>query len=208
VHRTACLPPDDVTTISGIPCTTVARTLVDLAELLRSPEIERALERAEASGRLDFGAVDDAIGRHRKRAGAARLRRILERHDATMHLARSELERRFLQLCIRFGLPAPAINVPISLPDGRTAIVDALWREEQLAVETDGRETHATRLAFERDRHRDAQLMLAGWRVVRFTWRQVTEDPAAVAATVRSLLRHSPFSPAGTHGVPRRPSSG
>jgi very-short-patch-repair endonuclease len=69
------------------------------------------------------------------------------------------------------------------------AIVDALWRRERLVVETDGRTVHARQAAFERDRHRDAQLLLAGFKVVRFTWRQVTKEARQVAATVRSLLQ-------------------
>ena len=66
--------------------------------------------------------------------------------------------------------------------------VDFLWRQQRLIVETDGRDVHSTRQAFERDRKRDQRLMLAGWRVVRFTWRQITREPERVAATLRALL--------------------
>ena len=66
--------------------------------------------------------------------------------------------------------------------------VDLLWRQQRLIVETDGRDVHTTRQAFERDRERDQRLMLAGWRVVRFTWRQLTREPERVAATLRALL--------------------
>jgi very-short-patch-repair endonuclease len=65
---------------------------------------------------------------------------------------------------------------------------DFLWRANGLVIETDGRATHATREAFESDRRRDQRLMLAGFRVVRFTWRQVTGQPATVAETIGGLL--------------------
>ena len=67
--------------------------------------------------------------------------------------------------------------------------VDFLWRAERLVVEVDGWESHRTRSAFEEDRARDARLMTLGHQVLRFTWRQIDSDPAAVAATIRGLLR-------------------
>ena len=120
---------------------------------------------------------------------AAALRRALESYAPTERGTPSEVERRFIRLCRRFGGPLPSINVPLPLPDGGVAIVDAVWRRERLVVELDGPRTHGTRAAFERDRRRDAQLMLSGYGVVRFTWRQVTEAPTAIGATVQRLLR-------------------
>ena len=67
-------------------------------------------------------------------------------------------------------------------------IVDFLWRDRRLIVETDGRATHGTPLAFERDRARDGTLVLAGYRVVRFTYRQIVYEPEKVARTVLALL--------------------
>ena len=89
----------------------------------------------------------------------------------------------FLALCDTHGIPAPAVN---TLVDGHE--VDFFWRARRLVVETDGHEDHGTRAAFERDRAKDARLTLAGYRVVRFTHRQVTREPADVAATVLALL--------------------
>jgi very-short-patch-repair endonuclease len=96
---------------------------------------------------------------------------------------RSELEARFLALIRRHRFPRPAVNVRVE-----GVVVDFLWRVERLIAELDGWETHRTRSAFEQDRARDNQLRTRGFEVVRFTWRQVTDDPNGVAATVRSLL--------------------
>ncbi len=100
---------------------------------------------------------------------------------------RNDLEEAFLAICDRAGLPRPQVNVWIALePTGYEA--DFLWRAERLIVETDGRDVHTTRRAFEDDRRRDQRLMLAGYSVVRFTWRQVFEEPDRVEATVGALL--------------------
>jgi very-short-patch-repair endonuclease len=96
---------------------------------------------------------------------------------------RSELEARFLALLRRHRLPRPEVNVRVE-----GFVVDFLWRVERLIAELDGWETHRTRSAFEQDRARDNQLRRGGFEVVRFTWRQVSDDPSRVAATVRSLL--------------------
>ena len=99
--------------------------------------------------------------------------------DAT----RSELEHLFLRLCRRHSLPTPEVNAGA----GRF-IVDFLWRDRRLVVETDGYRFHRGRLAFEQDRERDVELKLRGYEVVRFTHRQVVEQGPRVARTVRALL--------------------
>ena len=97
---------------------------------------------------------------------------------------RTELEDRMLALCRRHRLPQPEVNVRVSRYE-----VDFLWRDKRLIVEVDGWGAHRTRSAFEEDRARDARLALLGYEVVRFTWRQRTRDQAAVAKTIRELLR-------------------
>ena len=97
---------------------------------------------------------------------------------------RSELERRFLDLVRSASLPSPVTN---GLVDGYE--VDFHWPDARLIVETDGRETHATPLAFERDRERDLELTLAGWRVIRITWRQLRDAPERIVALLRAHLR-------------------
>lgn len=96
---------------------------------------------------------------------------------------RSPLERRFLRLCRRHRIPAPRVNVRVG-----PFIIDFLWAESKLIVEVDGYEFHRDRAVFEADRARDAQLALRGYRVVRFTYRQVSREPGRVAATLRRLL--------------------
>lgn len=99
----------------------------------------------------------------------------------------SELEERFLALCRSASLPQPAVNAWLTTEHG-AAKADFLWREHMLVVETDGHAFHRGREAFERDRRRDQALAMSGFETLRFTWRQVTEEPQRVAATVGALL--------------------
>jgi very-short-patch-repair endonuclease len=177
----------DKATIRGIPCTTVAPTLLDLADVVDRRDVERACEQAETLRLLDLGALQDVLARADGRRGAPILRGILADFDPTATLTRTELEKRFLALCRGAGIPAPRVNAWVPLK-GDGFEVDFSWPDQRLIVEVDGYRTHGTRAAFERDRGRDRLLTLAGWRVIRFTWRHLVREPDEVADTVRRLL--------------------
>ncbi|MFP5364258.1 MAG: type IV toxin-antitoxin system AbiEi family antitoxin domain-containing protein [Thermoleophilia bacterium] len=182
VHRCGRLEPGEITIHDGIPVTTVARTLLDGAAMLRAAGLARAVERCEILRLFDLTLVEQAIGRHPYHPGAASLASALELyrdHEPT----RSELEAMLLALSDRHGLPRPLVNRAVEGCE-----VDFLWPGHRLIVETDGRGTHLTRAAFERDRARDAMLTVAGYRVVRFTHRQILDEPRSVARTLRALL--------------------
>jgi very-short-patch-repair endonuclease len=172
VHRGR---PKERATIDGLPATSPTGTLLDLATVLTEHRLERVCHRAEQL-RLPIGSVE---GR-----GAKRLRRVLERMAGEEpQITRSELEDRFLALVDSANVPAPRTNARVL---GYEA--DFLWPDKRLIVETDGAATHLTPAAFERDRARDRKLTLAGYRVVRFTWRQVVHEPHGVAAELRGLI--------------------
>ena len=185
-HITATLTGADVTIHDGIPCTTVARTLLDLSEVVDRRGLERAIDRAEMLRRFDLRAVEDVLARAGGRRGVGVLRSVLGSWS-DHGLTETEIEERFFRACDAARLPRPLANAWLRLED-REIKADFLWPAERLVVETDGRATHSTHAAFEEDRRRDQSLVLAGYRVVRFTWRQVTDEPALVAATVRALL--------------------
>ena len=187
VHTSLTLDPADITTINGIPCTTVARTLVDLGDVVSRSAVERAVNQAEVLRLFDGKAVHEALARAGPRRGAGTLRAVLESYTEPA-LTRKGIEERFLALCRKSTLPSPAVNTWITLNDGVAYEADFLWRTEKLIAETDGRDVHSTRKAFEHDRLRDQRLTLAGYTVVRFTWRQLTRDPAGVAETLAALL--------------------
>lgn len=183
VHVTRSLHLSEATSEDGIPCTSPARTLVDLAAVLDRRRLRRALERAVELRILDGRAMDAALGRANGRRGTGVLRELLASLHGEPAPVKNELERLFLELVREAGLPLPVVNAHVGPYE-----VDFHWPAARLIVETDGRETHDTPHGFEEDRRRDLELSLAGWRVVRISWRQVTREPEAVVALVRSLL--------------------
>jgi putative AbiEi antitoxin of type IV toxin-antitoxin system/uncharacterized protein DUF559 len=184
IHRSVTLTADDVTTVDGIPCTTVARTLVDLGDVLDRRAVERAVEQAEVLRLFDLHEVRRAMERAGPRRGTGLLSSVLENLNGPT-LTDSELEEAFLALCRAAALPAPEVNAWMTLSDGSPIKVDFLWRRERLAVETDGHPFHRTRQSRERDARRDVLLRLAGFEPVRFTGRQVVFEKEWVT---RSLL--------------------
>lgn len=188
VHRSRTLVPDEVTSLRGIPTTSVPRTLLDLAESDSRRVVEQALDGSEVLRVLDLATLQVVLDRHPKRPGAAVLGEVLAVHAIGTTITRSELEERFLALCRDADLPPPELNVAVTLEGGEVATVDALWRAARVVVETDGRAVHSTPERFERDRWRDAQLQRSGFAVIRLTWRRVVDEGPAVARTVGELL--------------------
>ncbi len=186
-HSAAGLTDADVTVVEGIPCTTVARTLLDLAGELDRRGLERAFDQAELLRILDVRAVATVLERAAGRHGTSRLAALLSEVREPAR-TRSAFEETFLGLCRERGLAHPLVNQAIVVGGGRSLTVDFVWPQSRLAVEADSYEFHRTRAAFERDRECDRLLTLAGWRPQRFTSRQVERQPAGVAAAVRQLL--------------------
>ncbi|HEU4658061.1 MAG TPA: type IV toxin-antitoxin system AbiEi family antitoxin domain-containing protein [Capillimicrobium sp.] len=182
VH-TGRLEPRDVVVRNALPVTTVERMLLDLAEELTVGELVEVLDRCEAARLHRPRAVADVMARARGRRGLRRLREALLVARPQDFLTRSRLERRALRLIADHGLPRPEVNTRLH---GYEA--DLLWRDAKLVVELDGRAFHGDGVAFERDRRRDANLQAAGFRVLRFTWRQVASDGAWVADRIATML--------------------
>ncbi|MET0603336.1 MAG: DUF559 domain-containing protein [Baekduia sp.] len=176
--------PVESTHIGLLPITTPARTILDLAGVLAPHHVEAALKQADLLELFDLGALRAVIATHRRHPGRKALAALLDeaaRRGLTLTL--SELEIHFRALCDAHGLPHPAVNArPLGFR------VDFLWADARLVVETDGWGSHRTRAAFEEDRARDQALAVAGYRTVRFTHRQIVDDPAGVAATLSALL--------------------
>ncbi len=194
VHRSSTLSDADVSTVEGIPTTSVARTLFDLAGVVNRRQTERAFDEADALEVLDIRAIEDQLQRNPTRRGAKVVRAVLAEHYIGATLTQSELEEAMVVLSRAVKLPPPEVNKWIDLGDGEPMIkADFLWRAERLILETDGKH-HRTRQGFESDRRRDQRAMAAGWRVIRTTWRQVKERPGELHATVAALLAQSRVS--------------
>jgi hypothetical protein len=181
------LPTDEVTTVDGIPVTTVPRTLFDLAGVIPRRQLGRAVNEAEIRCLWDALSLGDLLARHPRRPGAAAIREILAAQRIGAGVIHSELEDRFIGFLEAANLPRPATNVSLLL-DGGWIEADCVWHEQRVIAELDGHATHGTRSAYESDRARDRMLTAAGWRVVRITWRQLQVEPDALARDLGSVL--------------------
>jgi predicted transcriptional regulator of viral defense system len=182
LHRSRCLDAQDTTSHHGIPITTVARTLLDLAGTARPSELERALAQAERLQLYDHRAITDVVARGNGHRGTAILARATTREAKW---TRNEWEAAFLELIRKAGLPEPLTNDAFHAPDHGHCDPDYHWPTHRVIVETDGFETHGTRAAFRADRAKDAALTAAGYRVLRFT---KDVEPDLVVRRLRALL--------------------
>jgi very-short-patch-repair endonuclease len=160
VHRVGSLEADERQILDGIPTTTPARTVLDLAAALDRDDLEHLLAEAQGRNRSTLDQLDTLIDRYPRRRGTRRLRSLLEQGDPARTRAYSE--RRLLALIRRAGLPAPETNTILHGHE-----VDFLWRRERVVVEVDGHAWHASRPARERDALRDQELVMRGYLVLR-----------------------------------------
>jgi hypothetical protein len=185
-HRARNLVDDDHALVDGIPVTSVARMLLDLAWKLRSEQLRRALARAEELGLLDLDAVAAVIGRNRGHHGAKRLRHALETYSPPAY-TRSGFERRFVDHLVASGLPRPATGW-----NEMGHEIDVYWPEREFGIELDAFETHRTRDAFENDHERDLDFALGEIKTIRVTEHQFRRAPDEIAAKVARLLARRP----------------
>jgi very-short-patch-repair endonuclease len=192
VHRAALDPRTEVVRRGGLLLTSPARTIADLAATRPALEVERAWAEAQFQRLLTPSELAAAIRPGRR--GAALLARLVGEPEPT----RSDLERSLMAALRAAGLPLPLVNVRVG-----PYLVDFLWSEQRLVVETDGWGAHGHRGAFERDRMRDAMLEARGYAVMRFTWRQVKNESSRVVVAIAQVLALRSHSTTGA----RRASS-
>jgi very-short-patch-repair endonuclease len=183
LHETP--PPREVSLYQGLPTVGMALAVVDCLRLLaESPAVDlldRALQRGWISIEEFTARVDERSGRR----GRSRLLQLL---DGVRSGARSSAERRLSGLLRNAGLTGWMMNVEIRDERGLVGIADVMFQQAQVIIEVDGLAYHTTPDQFQRDRTRQNRLVLAGWTVLRFTWRDLNERPDAVIATVRQAL--------------------
>src|SRR2546423_2017300 len=179
VHRRAHV---DTTTRHGIPVTTPAATLIDLASTHPGSEVEAALNEADLRGLITLEALRDELDRTPPRPGLGKLKLIIDRRTFTF--TRSELERRLLPTARRPGLPKPLTRV-----HGHGYEVDFFFPDLGLVIETDGGSFHRTPAQQTADRRRDQTHTAAGLTVLRFTRGQIRYEPSYVLDVLRTVAR-------------------
>jgi hypothetical protein len=164
-----------------LPATPIPRTLVDFASDASLHEVRKALAEADYRDLLDRHALKSVTGQGRP--GSSRLRKAYDAHLPELARTETPLEDEFLLVCERFGLPLPESNAWIE-----NYRVDALWREERVVVELDGRAAHASEARRLTDHRRDLNLRSLGYVIRRYSWHQVFRTPDRVAADLQGTL--------------------
>lgn len=181
VHRSRLLEPRDIAIERGLPVTSPARTMLDIAATLPERDLGYILAEGLHKRLLTEGTLLEILPRSGRHTGRHALTQVIQRRTGS--LTESQAQRRLLQLIRDAGLPPPETEVP--LLDYR---VDLLWRNIKLIVEVDGYQFHGTRASFERDRRRDARLTAAGFTVVRFAAPEIEHEPLAVVARLAQVI--------------------
>jgi very-short-patch-repair endonuclease len=187
-RHVSTLPADEITVESGIPVTTVPRTIFDLAATEPLDVVKAMLREAEFLELHDRLSLWDLVERYPGHRGVRKVRTALEAlKDEPLDERKSLLEERFAPFLRRRDLPRARFNQWILVGEKRFQ-VDCLWPEQRQIVELDGWEGHKTRTAFREDRARDRRLRVAGYGVTRLTWNQLEDEPESVASDLRVLL--------------------
>jgi very-short-patch-repair endonuclease len=185
VHRIQRLAP---ILVDGIPCTPVARTIVDMAAICRRRTLEKLVEEAVVREIFDLVELETVLGSVSRPRGVRLLRSVLAELRPGMTQTRSGLEEAMLALCRRAGLPDPLVNRHVARRDGSLAEVDFHWPAPRVVVETDSNRYHATHPRRRADRAKDRALQLGGWVVLRVPEEDLAERPDAILADLRAAL--------------------
>lgn len=192
VHQLRDVLPHHVGLVDGLPTTTAARTIMDLAAVSSDARLLRIVEEAVRTGRttdLEIAAAYADIARPGK-WGANRMLRVLARRGPRNPVPDSKLERLLLAAIRAAGLPEPLAQFT---HPGRSPVhgcVDFAYPDARLILEADGRSWHQRQADLKRDRARDNEAARAGWLTLRFMWEELTHDPADVAATIVETRAH------------------
>jgi very-short-patch-repair endonuclease len=172
----------------GIPTTPVDRTLLDLAGVVGATTLHLAVDDARRRGLIGWDGLVDVLVRHarRGRRGVGGLRRLLDEHAAEVVATDSGFERLVVAMLCSAGLPAPVLQHPVAV-GGRDVRLDLAYPPERVGIELDG-SIHLRRDVWEADHARQNALVLAGWTILRFTFRDYRRRPGAMAAEVARAL--------------------
>lgn len=162
----------------GVPVTTIAHTLLDLAATQDLRLVRRALAQLDFRRALDIASIEAVCGRGR--TGSRELRLALATHQPQLAHANGALEEQFLMWCERWELPLPRMNARV-----HGILVDAYWPEHRLVVELDGRANHSTPAQLRRDKRNDLTLRSHGLRVIRYDWALLHEQPDSIHRDLR-----------------------
>ena len=190
VHQSTDISDDQLVFIRALPVTRPERTIIDLAASISERRLDWVLDRALSSGAVDLerlAVLFADLGR-RGKPGTTAMRRMLEKRGQDYVPPDTVLEQRLLSIIENAGLPHPTLQFTPHWLVPMNGRVDLAYEDHRLIIEGDSRKWHLLMKSFETDRQRDNQAQLAGWRILRFTWRQTIDEPEMIASSIRRAL--------------------
>jgi len=191
VHQLDDVLPDHRMAIDGLPITTPARTVVDLAAVVHPARLLPIVEdtnHARIASYTQVGACMTSVAR-RGKPGIRRLARVLDKLTSTNARSMSVLERKLFELVAAARLDRPTSQFPFPGRQFTNGCVDAAYLDAKLVIEVDGRSWHTRIAEVKRDHERDAEAARNGWQTLRLLWEHVEDDPDGTAALIRDVLR-------------------
>jgi hypothetical protein len=190
VHQLTDIRPGDIEVIDGLPTTSAARTAIDLAGVLSSKQLALAIDRLVATGAATFEAIAEVKRQlsRKGKPGMVKLGRILDSRLGTKGASESDLEILLLDIIRRAGLPEPDLQYRPPWLKHRDGRVDMSYPDSKLVIEGDSRGWHGDEYTFQADRERDNLAQLAGWMILRVTWKDITRRPEYVVWMIRQAL--------------------
>ncbi len=188
VHRSHNLEGREVARIDGMACTSIPRTLLDLAHVLPEEALDDSVSRALVSRRTTLARLDRYLAAPLAgRRGATPLRTSIDGHRDRTGLTQSLLEVLVDRAVVKGKLPSPVRQLSVHV-NGERFDLDLAWPEESVFVEADGRAFHSTRAQFAHDRRRQNLLVTIGWLPLRYTWHVAKHDPTRIVTQLRTVL--------------------
>ena len=190
VHQLTDIRAVDVFRVDGLPTTAPARTVIDLAAVLSFTRLGRVIDRFAAKRIVSFAEMSDTLDQlaRKGKPGVVRLRRALEPRLGSAGVSESDLETLLLEVIRLASLPEPDLQFRPPWLKHVNGRVDVSYPENNLVIEGDSREWHGDEFTFQADRERDNLAQLAGWRILRFTWHDITRRPDYVVTSIRRAL--------------------
>ncbi len=190
VHSSTDLDRCGTRVRDGITVTDPSRTLLDLARRTKDGPLLETIESARRLGLTSWSELAACLAKHarRGRPGIRRLRRVIARNMRRTEVTDSTFELLVLALLLEHGLPEPVLHHRMLAADGRLlAEIDLAYPALRVAIELDGA-CHRDREVFERDRPRQNGIVLEGWLILRFTWKDFVTKPEGIVAEVRAAI--------------------
>lgn len=191
IHEAQDIAPSDRTTIDSIPCTSIVRVLLDLPSVVSVYRADQAFEDALRRRLCTVEQVADRFVQvaRRGRPGTVIGRRLIQKRSDGYIPTHSEFERRVSDLLTTIGLPRPIHQHRVALHGGRSAYLDLAYPDRMLGIECDGVFYHADNVRLPWDDGRQNDLVLAGWRIIRLTWEQLTAHRAVLVRQLKEAYR-------------------